>query len=265
MGVVNVTPDSFWAGSRRIDPGAAIAHGRSQVEAGAQILDIGGESTRPGHEPVPAAEQIRRVAPVLEGLAATGVPLSIDTTRADVATAALDAGASWINDTSALTADPALGRVAAERGCPLVLMHQWRPERPLDAPADPAALIDGLCDGLQRAVDRALAAGCALDQIILDPGLGFGLSHEDNAAVVANLDSFRRFGAPLLVGPSRKRFVGHFTGQPVEERLMGTAAVVAALVLSACDIVRVHDVAAMRDVVAMSDAIRQGREVARVR
>lgn len=265
MGVVNVTPDSFWAGSRRIDPEAAVAHGLAMAKAGAAILDVGGESTRPGHEPVPVDEQLRRILPVIEGLVAAGAPpISVDTTHADVAAAALQAGARWINDTTALTADPRLGRVAAEHGCPLVLMHRFEPEHPLDLAFDRDPLMRRLKEGLARAVDRALAAGCRHEQLLLDPGLGFGLSHEENAGVVRHLDDLRGLGLPLLVGPSRKRFVGHFTDKPVEDRLMGTAAVVAALTIAGCEVIRVHDVAAMADVVAMASALRPGPEPAEV-
>ena len=257
MGVVNVTPDSFWAGSRRIDPGAAVAHGLSLAQAGAQVLDVGGESTRPGHEPVSAAAQIDRILPVIEGLVAAGAPaISVDTTLAEVACAALDAGAQWINDTTALISDPDLGRVAAERGCPLVLMHRFVPEHPLDRAFDREELMGDLLQGLRAGIDRALAAGCERSQLLLDPGLGFGLSHAENAGIVRHLDDLRALGLPLLVGPSRKRFIGHFTDKPVEDRLMGTAAVVAALTMRGCEVIRVHDVAAMADVVAMAEALR---------
>jgi len=272
MGVVNVTPDSFWAGSRRPDPDSAVAQARRMVAAGAAILDLGAESTRPGHERVPAAAQLERLLPVLRGIVAAPPPiadaaarqpeaatppiLSIDTTLAEVAEAALDAGAHWVNDTSALQQDPDLGRVVAERGCPLVLMHRMDPARPVEAPASAEVLVQ-VRDGLRAGIDRALGAGCRAEQLILDPGLGFGLSYADNAMVIARLAELQTLGLPLLVGPSRKRFVGHFTGREVEDRLFGTAATVAALSLAGADVIRVHDVEAAVDVVAMADAIRR--------
>ena len=150
--------------------------------------------------------------------------------------------------------------MAAEHGCPLVLMHRFEPEHPLDQPFE-RALMHRLVDGLEAAVERALAAGCGREQLLLDPGLGFGLSHEENAGVVRHFDDLRGLGLPFLVGPSRKRFVGHFTDKPVEDRLMGTAAVVAALAIAGCEMIRVHDVAAMADVVAMATALRQDQPV----
>ena len=201
MGVLNVTPDSFWAGSRRPDPNAALAQGQRMLDDGAEILDIGGESTRPGHERVSTDEQLSRLLPVVTALAErTDVTLSIDTTLAGVAEPCLDAGAHWINDVSSLQQDPSLGRLAAERGCPLVLMHQLDPARPLEAPASDDVL-QTILDGLKTTVDRALGSGCREEQLILDPGLGFGLSHADNARVIARIEAVQALGFPTLVGP----------------------------------------------------------------
>lgn len=259
MGVLNVTPDSFSDGGRYLDPTAAIAHGLRLVEEGAEILDIGGESTRPGHEPVSAAEQRRRIIPVIRALAGQiPVPISVDTTSAEVAAAALEAGAGWINDTSALRHDPELGAVAAVHGCPLVLMHRFEPARTRDAePAPGAALVERIATELSRAVDRARAAGVAIEQILLDPGLGFGTAMEDNPYILACLPRLRRLGRPLVVGPSRKSFLGHLTGKGADERVFGTAAAVATIALQGVEVVRVHDVAAMADVIAVADAIRR--------
>ena len=258
MGVLNVTPDSFSDGGRYLEPEAALSHGLRMVREGAHILDVGGESTRPGSEPVPAAEQIRRILPVIRALAPqVDVPISVDTTSAEVAAAALDAGAHWINDTGSLKKDPELGAVAAANGCPLVLMHRFEPARVRepDPPQGPA-LVEIIAAELQRAVDRARAAGVADEKILLDPGIGFGTLPEDNPSILAHLPLLRRLGRPLLVGPSNKSFLGQLTGRGAGERVYGTAAAVATMALQGVEVIRVHDVAAMADVVAVADAIR---------
>lgn len=258
MGVVNVTPDSFSDGGRYLDPEAAVDHGLRLVRQGADILDIGGESTRPGHERVPVTEQKRRILPVISALSAqVPVPISVDTTSAEVAAAALEAGAHWINDTSALRQDPELGSVAAQHRCPLVLMHRFEPARgPGAEPASGPAMVEQIAADLGSAIDRACAAGVDLEQILLDPGLGFGTAMEDNPAILAHLPILRSLGRPLVVGPSRKSFLGHLTGRSANEREYATAAAVATIALQGVEVVRVHDVAAMADVVVVADAIR---------
>lgn len=262
MGIVNVTPDSFSDGGRHADCDSAVAHGLRLLAEGADVLDIGGESTRPGHEVVSDAEQIRRVVPVLTALrdqAPTAI-LSVDTTRAPVARAALDAGADWVNDTLAFQADPDLAPLVAERGCPVVLMHRFDPPRtslPVeDTP--PSNAVAGLITGLRAATARAEAAGISRDRIILDPGIGFGTRHADNVAIHAGLEAIRAAcPLPLLVGSSRKSFLGWLTDrEDPADRLCATAASVATLALGGVEILRVHDVAAMRDVVRVVDAIR---------
>ena len=256
MGILNVTPDSFSDGGRHLEPDAALAHGLRLVSEGAHVLDVGGESTRPGHRGVPAGEQMRRILPVIRALTEeVAVPISVDTTSAEVAAAALDAGAHWINDTSALRADPELGAVAAAHGCPLVLMHRFEPARAAHLPRGPA-LVETIADHLEQALERARAAGVMDEQLLVDPGLGFGTAMMDNPAILANLSVLRRLGRPLVVGPSRKSFLGHLTGRRADEREYGTAAAVATIVLQGVELVRVHDIAAMADVVAVADAIR---------
>ncbi len=255
MGVLNVTPDSFSDGGHYLTPEAAVSHGLRLVAEGADVLDVGGESTRPGHQNVAADEQMKRVLPVIAALAdQIPVPISVDTTSALVATAALEAGAHWINDTSALRRDPELGAVAAAYGCPLVLMHRFEPDR--EKPASGPDLLDTISAHLEAAVERAQCAGVALDRLLLDPGIGFGTAMDDNPAILAHLPGLRRLGLPLLVGPSRKSFLGHLTGRGADERVYATAAAVATMALQGVEVVRVHDVAAMRDVVVVADAIR---------
>lgn len=260
MAVLNATPDSFSDGGRFAPIEAGIAHGRALVAAGAAVLDIGGESTRPGHRPVAADVQCRRILPILAGLRPqVAVPISIDTTRADVARAALDAGADWINDVSALQDDPEMAEVVAAAGCPVVLMHRFDPpRRPGD---DPRAALPQILDTLGERLRAARRAGIADEQILLDPGLGFGTLPADNVTILAGIGQLRVLGRPLVVGPSRKSFLGHLTGKEVGERLMGTAACVAALALAAVELVRVHDVEPLLDVVKVSDAIaKEGRQ-----
>ena len=257
MAALNVTPDSFYEGSRRIDPGAAAELGSSLVAAGADVLDIGGESTRPGHRPVEPAQQLRRVLPVLERLApAVDVPISIDTTLAEVAREALAAGAHWVNDTSALRADPELAEVVASRGCPIILMHRFDPPRTDSDRLRGRSLVEHIAAQLSARVAHARRVGIAEDRILLDPGIGFGTLPQDNVALHAHLEPLQQLGRPLVFGPSRKSFLGWLTNRPVSERLFGTAASVTCLALGGVDIIRVHDVAELRDVVRVADAIR---------
>lgn len=261
MGVVNVTPDSFSDGGAFLDPGAAIEHGLRLAGEGADILDIGGESSRPGYVPVPATEQLRRILPVVEGLRRqTDLPLSIDTTRAAVATACLDAGADWINDTSALLEDPDLGPLLAGRNCHVVLMHRFDPPRRDGDRPNGRGLVELVATELEQLAGRAIRQGIDPARIILDPGLGFGTLYADSLALIADVGPLRRLPHPLLFGPSRKSFIGRLTGRPAADRTFGTAAAVAALALQAVEILRVHDVAAMVDVVQVADTLRKAKE-----
>jgi dihydropteroate synthase len=265
MGVLNVTPDSFSDGGRFDGPDAAIADGLAQLEAGADIVDVGGESTRPGAAAVAADEEIRRVAPVIEGLRRRGAGLvSVDTTKAAVARAALDAGADLVNDVSGFRYDPALAPLVAERGVPAVLMHlrgdfQGMHRQPAygDVGREVAAELN------QRLLE-AEHAGVARAQVILDPGLGFAKDASHTLELLRRLPELQALGRPLLLGPSRKSFIGRVLDLPAGERLFGTAAAVAACVLGGAHIVRVHDVGPMTQVARVCDAIlSSGPEAAR--
>lgn len=257
MGVLNVTPDSFSDGGLFEDVDAAVGHALAMVEAGADVLDIGGESTRPQHEIVPPAQQMDRVLPVIEAVRArVDVPISIDTTKASVASSALDAGADWINDTSALLDDAEMAAVAAERGCPIVLMHRFDPPRSDGAPVTRSAVMGQIVDNLRGQVEAARQRGIDESRILLDPGIGFGTLAEDNLLIHAHIGDLQDLGRPLVVGPSRKSFLGHLTGKPTSGRLAATAACVAILALRGVALVRIHDVDAMRDVVTVANAIR---------
>ena len=268
MGILNVTPDSF-SGDGLIR-GAdwvqrAVQQGLSQVAEGAHILDVGGESTRPGATPIPVDEEIRRTVPVIEGLVArTDIPVSIDTSKAEVARAALDAGASMLNDVWGFRLDPELAPLAAERRCPVILMHNR--SRPQDARFEErlggryvGARYDDLLEDVAREMlelaDAAMAAGVERGQIILDPGIGFGKTVEQNLTLIRRFDRFKELGFPLLCGPSRKSFIGYTLDLPPEERVEGTAAAIAIAIARGADIVRVHDVKPMARVARMSDAI----------
>ncbi len=261
MGVLNVTPDSFSDGGLYLDPCSAVEHALEIERAGADILDVGGESTRPGAASVTAEEELKRVLPVLEGLRGRlKIPISIDTRKAAVAAAAVAAGAEILNDTSALRADPALAEVARRRRLPVILMHMRGVPRTMQkGPFARDALRDVL-SGLRTALARARRAGLAKRQIILDPGIGFGKSFRQNYELLARLPKLATLGCPLLVGPSRKTFIGATLAgaaapAPPEERVWGTAATVAAAILGGAHIVRVHDVAEMVQVARVADAI----------
>jgi dihydropteroate synthase len=257
MGILNVTPDSFFDGGRYDELEQAVAQGQALVAAGADVLDVGGESTRPGHARVGADEQIRRVVPVIRALAgAFDVPMSVDTTLAAVADAALDAGASWVNDTTAFRQDPGLADVCAARACPVVLMHRFDPARRDGDQPNGRALVRAVTEALAERVAFAESRGIARERIVLDPGVGFGTLSADNLAMHAFVDELRALALPLLFGTSRKSFLGQVTGREVGDRLFGTAASQACLALAGVEILRVHDVAEMRDVVAVADAIR---------
>jgi dihydropteroate synthase len=259
MGVVNVTPDSFADGGRYLDPRAAVAHGLALAAEGADLLDVGGESTRPGATDVEEAVELDRVLPVIEGLAAaTDVPVSVDTRKAAVARAALAAGAAIVNDVSAGRDDPDLLGVAAEAGAPLVLMHmQGTPATMQDDPRydDVLAEVEAF---LQERCTAAEVAGVAPDALVVDPGIGFGKRDEHNYALLAGLARLTRLGHPVLVGTSRKGFIGRALDLPVEERLEGTAATVVWAVERGARIVRVHDVAPMVRTVRMTEALLAG-------
>ncbi len=261
MGVVNITPDSFSEGGRFMEPKAAVDHALAMAEAGADIIDVGGESTRPGAEAVPVEEEIRRVVPVVEGIARfCTAPVSIDTTKAAVAGAAIEAGASVINDVSACRFDADMAPLAAKTGAPLVLMHMRGEPGTMQAGEIHYDDLMGEIGGyLKRATSRAVEAGVNRENIIWDPGIGFGKTAQHNLIILNRLGELSNSGHALLVGPSRKAFIGEVLDVEVGKRLFGTAAAVAAAVLGGAHIVRVHDLAEMRQVALVARAIRDGR------
>lgn len=254
MGVVNVTPDSFSDGGLFLDAEAAVAHGLELVEQGAAILDVGGESTRPGAEEVSAEEELARVAPVVAGLAETA-SVSIDTSKLVVAEAALDAGASIVNDVTALRRDPGIGALCAERDAGLVLMHmQGDPRTMQEAPAY-EDVVDDVKAFLTERLQAAVGAGVAEQRIWLDPGIGFGKTLDHNLELLRRLGELRELGRPLVVGTSRKGFLGKIDGSAVGDRLGGTIASSVFAAAEGADVLRVHDVAEMAQAVKMASAI----------
>ncbi|MFE2750371.1 dihydropteroate synthase [Actinosynnema sp. NPDC059335] len=261
MGVLNVTPDSFSDGGRYLDLDDAVAHGVAMFRRGADLVDVGGESTRPGADRVPPEVEARRVAPVIRALVAEGVPVSVDTTRAEVARAALDAGASIVNDVSGGLADPGMAPLVASAGVPYVLMHWRGHSRRMDRLAVYDDVVRDVRDELCRRVDDALAAGVASDAIVLDPGLGFAKNAEHNWRLLHGLGSLLELGFPVLVGASRKRFLGALLGDRAPDgREDATAAVSALAAFNGAWGVRVHDVGRSLDAVAVARAWRQGHD-----
>jgi dihydropteroate synthase len=260
MGVVNVTPDSFSDGGRLFDPAGAIEAGLRMAEEGADLIDVGGESTRPGAEPLNEAEEQRRVLPVIEGLAGrVGVPISVDTYKAATAAAALAAGAALVNDISGLRYEPALADVVARHGAAIVLMHTRGRSRQMYEQASYHDVIAEVLDELRETMAFATTAGIAAERIILDPGLGFAKDAAHSYEALARLDEFAELGRPLLVGPSRKSFLARPLGGsvPPSDRDWATAAAVASAVLVGAHIVRVHAVREMLQVVRVADEIRR--------
>ena len=251
MGILNVTPDSFSDGGRHYDPAVAIARARAMVGEGAAIIDIGGESTRPGHLPVSQDEELRRVVPVLEALSDLDAPISIDTAKAAVAREAARLGASVINDIWGLQRDPGMADAVAETGSAVVVMHN-RDE------ADPAIdILDDVERFFARSLNLAAAAGVPFSRILLDPGIGFGKTPEQNHSCIFNLDRFLGLGAPILVGLSRKSFLGRILGVEVDRRLAGTLAANTIALMRGASVLRVHDVAENRDALAVFAALKR--------
>ncbi len=254
MGIVNVTPDSFSDGGRYLDPDAAIAHGRELRAAGADVLDVGGESTRPGAAAVGAPEEKARVLPVIEALAADGARVSVDTSKAEVADAALAAGAEIVNDVTALR-DPAMAALCAEAGCGVVLMHmKGTPRTMQDDPTyvDVVAEVRGF---LAERLEAAAAAGVDRERIWVDPGIGFGKAVEHNLELIARLDRIADLGRPVVIGASRKNFIGAITDRPVDRRLGGSIAAGIVAASTGAAVLRVHDVAATVEALRVADPI----------
>jgi dihydropteroate synthase len=260
MGILNVTPDSFSDGGERVDVGRAVDDGVRMVEEGADLLDIGGESTRPGAQALPADEERRRVVPVIEALAArVSVPLSVDTYKASTADAALAAGAAMVNDISGLRYEPALGAVAARHGAALVLMHMRGRSSDMYRHATYHDVIDEVLDELRESIAYAAGAGVPKTALVIDPGLGFAKEPAHSYEALARLDEFSELGFPILIGPSRKGFLANPLGGrvPPRDRDWATAAAVTAACLAGAHIVRVHAVAPLRQVARVADEIRK--------
>lgn len=257
MGILNVTPDSFSDGGLYFDKEDAIAHGEALAAAGADIIDIGGESSRPFSEPVPADEQIRRVVPVIEELARrVSVPISIDTTRAEVARQALEAGAVMVNDTGALRLDPAMADLVAHADVPVVLMHMKGTPKTMQIDPHYEDVVGEVKSFLADVIDTAEEAGIRRDKIILDPGLGFGKTVTHNLRLIKDLRALQPLGVPIVIGPSRKSFISKLLGPGDERREAGTQAAVAAAALNGAHIVRVHDAERTRETLKLVDAIK---------
>ena len=263
MGILNVTPDSFADHGAHFDQTVALAHARVLVAAGADILDIGGESTRPYAEPVPMAEELRRVIPIIETIAPEiAIPISIDTYKAPVARAALEAGAAIINDISALRFDPDMAPLAAATGAPVILMHMQGSPRDMQRDPHYDDLLGEITAFFRGRLEYAVSHGIARELLVLDPGLGFGKTGDHNLEILRRLEVFLELGCPLLVGPSRKAFIGHLTGQPAgPERDAGTLAALLAAVQHGARIVRTHNVAYARQFFAVWEAISQADRV----
>lgn len=256
MGILNVTPDSFSDGGEHASVEAAVAHGLQLVEDGADILDIGGESTRPNSEPVGEAEELRRVVPVIRELARqTSAPISIDTTKAAVARAALEAGAAIVNDISGLTFEPAIIDVCRTTEAGVVCMHIQGTPQTMQINPQYDDVVRDIQGWLTERTDALMSAGIAAERIVLDPGIGFGKTPEHNIALLSNIAALQSLGYPVLVGHSRKRFIGRLLGRKVDERNFGTVGISIALAQQHVEILRIHDVRAVRDSLLAWDAV----------
>jgi dihydropteroate synthase len=257
MGILNVTPDSFYDGGKYFSIENAIGHGEKIVKQGADIIDIGGESTRPGSEPVSESEEIKRVIPVIEKLSKkVSVPISIDTQKSKVARAALDAGASIVNDISAFRNDPLMCEVVKEYDVSVILMHMKGTPKDMQEKPEYEDVISEIKEFFKERIEFARKKGIKEENIVLDPGIGFGKSLEHNIRIIKELAQFKDFGMPILIGPSRKSFIGKILGCMDEDRIWGTAASVAISVLNGADIVRVHDVSEMKQVVKIAETMK---------
>jgi dihydropteroate synthase len=255
MGVVNVTPDSFSDGGLYLDPQAAIGHGRELAEAGAHILDVGGESTRPGAAAVDVEEELRRVEPVVAGLADLGVEISVDTSKAPVAKAALDAGATIVNDVTALRGDPEMAALVADREAGLVLMHMAGDPRTMQVNPEYDDVVAEVRDFLVARLAAATAAGIDESRLWLDPGIGFGKTAEHNFELLRGLDQLAALGRPILVGTSRKSFLGRADGSEADDRLGGTIATSILAAAAGASVLRVHDVREMTEALKVASAV----------
>lgn len=255
MGILNVTPDSFSDGGLHLDFRAAVAHGEAMVREGADLIDVGGESTRPGAPEVPAEEEIRRVVPVIEALRPLGVPISIDTRKAAVARKALEAGAVVVNDVSGLRFDPELAETVKRFGAGLVVMHSRGTPEDMAGNSRYHDVVEEVSRELREACGRAAAAGIAPEAVMIDPGLGFAKTAAHNLALIRHLDRLVALGRPILVGGSRKSFIGRILDRPPLDRLEGSLAVAVAAALAGAHVLRVHDVGSTIAALRVTDAI----------
>ena len=259
MGIVNVTPDSFSDGGRYFDPGKAISHGIDLAQEGADIIDVGGESTRPGARPLSAREEIERILPVIRGLRrAVPIPISVDTYKADVARAALAEGADMVNDISALRFDAAMAPLIAAEKVPVVLMHMQGAPQTMQQRPRYQNVVQEVREFLQSRIHFALEAGVEADRIIIDPGIGFGKELDHNLALLRGIPTLVSLGRPILVGPSRKTFIGKILEVGPEGRLEGSLAAAVAAVLAGANMIRTHDVKEARLAIRIADALRFG-------
>jgi dihydropteroate synthase len=261
VGILNVTPDSFSDGGDFLDPEAAAEHAAAMLDEGAEILDLGGESTRPGSDPVSQEEEIRRVVPVLERILAVrpGAVISVDTYRAGTATAALEAGARIINDVTALRGDPRMASVVKEAACPVILMHMQGEPKTMQREPHYEDVVREVRDFLAQRAEHAVSAGVRPENVILDPGIGFGKNLEHNLTLLRNLDAVVDLGFPVLIGASRKSFIGRITGvQEAGERVFGTVATTVLAYGEGATFFRVHDVRANREALAVAEAVLRG-------
>jgi dihydropteroate synthase len=258
MGVLNVTPDSFSDGGRWFDPAVAVVHAKEMVEQGAAIIDVGGESTRPGAEPVPEDEELRRVLPVIEAAVGLGVPISIDTRKASIAHAAVEAGAAIVNDTLGEESDGTIDRVAAEGGAAISVMHSRGTPATMRELTDYDDVVGDVANFLAQRAARLRSLGIPGDAIVLDPGFGFAKDADQNLEMLRRFDEFSSLGYPLLAGTSRKSFIGRVLDLPEDERVEGTIATVVWAVAKGANIVRVHDVEQVARALRVVQAIQQG-------
>ena len=260
MGILNVTPDSFSDGGHYLTINSSVECARRMAEEGADIIDIGGESSRPGAEPVPLEVELERVIPVIKKLSdKIDILISIDTYKAKVAKEALKAGASIINDISGLRFDPMMAKIAAEAGCPVIIMHMKGTPRDMQRRPAYKDVVKEITAFFKERIAFAVKNGIKRNKIIIDPGIGFGKTVRHNLEIIKRLKEFRKLGVPILIGPSRKSFIGRILNEPVDKRLEGTAAVVAIGIANGANIVRVHDVKAMADVAKITDAINKSK------
>ena len=263
MGILNVTPDSFFDGGIYYSQEKAVEHGLRLADEGADIIDVGGESTRPGSNSVPVNIELKRVIPVIDGLIKKiKIPISIDTKKARVAGQAIDAGVEIVNDISALNGDRAMAKTVKDKQAALVLMHmKGQPGNMQKGSLKYDNLMGEITDYLKKSTEKAIKAGVEKESIVIDPGIGFGKTAEDNYKIMKNLSELKALGMPIMIGTSRKSFIGKVTGEEPSERMEGTAATVAAAIMNGCHIIRVHDVAAMKKVAVVTDAIVNSGQV----